>query len=290
MAFMVQEYMRSLSENLFICNSKNKDRLIFMCGELKQSEMFRGGTTAKDEVGNNTIARPMDNPSQDLDTLPSIGYLKNFRFAGILNSIVIDIIIYMAIITYDLLIFQTLHQLQAQEETTEAKWWPDGQIYQECSTSRQGKRSLFHELLSGVEGLLRMCCLVSSNEGWCFDWQLKKQFFGQYLDLDDVSEDYSDGEARDAGFIDIKSLGKSIAGLIHLSVRPLQRLYKGLRMGNIETVLSNSIAAVFFAAFVVAGTMWHGSATAPSNYLGLLVINGIRGTFNKKYIEELALG
>jgi hypothetical protein len=31
-------------------------------------------------------------------------------------------------------------------------------------------------------------------------------------------------------------------------------------MGNIETVLSSSIAAVFFAAFVVAGTMWYGSA------------------------------
>ncbi|CAM6042434.1 unnamed protein product [Sphagnum compactum] len=30
----------------------------------------------------------------------------------------------------------------------------------------------------------------------------------------------------------------------------------GLRMGNVETVLSSSIAAVFFAAFVVAGTMW----------------------------------
>jgi len=34
-------------------------------------------------------------------------------------------------------------------------------------------------------------------------------------------------------------------------------------MGNIETVLSSSIAAVFFAAFVVAGTMWYGHATTP---------------------------
>ncbi|KAL1119797.1 hypothetical protein V6Z11_D01G126400 [Gossypium hirsutum] len=40
-----------------------------------------------------------------------------------------------------------------------------------------------------------------------------------------------------------------LAGLFHLSVRPPQRLYKGLRMGNIETVLSSSIAAFFFAAF-----------------------------------------
>ncbi|KAM0066935.1 putative photosystem antenna protein [Helianthus debilis subsp. tardiflorus] len=48
-----------------------------------------------------------------------------------------------------------------------------------------------------------------------------------------------------------------LAGLFHLSVRPPQRLYKGLRMGNIETVLSSSTAVVFFAAFVVAGTMWY---------------------------------
>ena len=36
-----------------------------------------------------------------------------------------------------------------------------------------------------------------------------------------------------------------LAGLFHLCVRPPQRLYNGLRMGNIETVLSSSIAAVF---------------------------------------------
>ncbi len=59
-----------------------------------------------------------------------------------------------------------------------------------------------------------------------------------------------------------------IAGLFHLSVRPPERLYKALRMGNIETVLSSSIAAVFFAAFVVAGTMWFGSATTPIELFG----------------------
>ena len=47
-----------------------------------------------------------------------------------------------------------------------------------------------------------------------------------------------------------------LAGLFHLCVRPSQRLYLALSMGNIETVLSSSIAAVFWAAFVVAGTMW----------------------------------
>jgi photosystem II CP47 chlorophyll apoprotein len=59
-----------------------------------------------------------------------------------------------------------------------------------------------------------------------------------------------------------------IAGLFHLTVRPPERLYRSLRMGNIETVLSSSIAAVFFAAFVVAGTMWYGSAATPIELFG----------------------
>jgi photosystem II CP47 chlorophyll apoprotein len=59
-----------------------------------------------------------------------------------------------------------------------------------------------------------------------------------------------------------------IAGLFHLSVRPPERLYRALRMGNIETVLSSSIAAVFFAAFVVAGTMWYGNAATPLELFG----------------------
>lgn len=59
-----------------------------------------------------------------------------------------------------------------------------------------------------------------------------------------------------------------IAGLFHLTVRPPERLYRALKMGNIETVLSSSIAAVFFAAFVVAGTMWYGSATTPIELFG----------------------
>ncbi|KAI3864707.1 hypothetical protein MKW92_007874 [Papaver armeniacum] len=41
-----------------------------------------------------------------------------------------------------------------------------------------------------------------------------------------------------------------LAGLFHLSVRPPQRLYKGLRMGNIETVLASSIVVVFFCSFL----------------------------------------
>lgn len=39
-------------------------------------------------------------------------------------------------------------------------------------------------------------------------------------------------------------------------------------MGNIETVLASAIAAVFFAAFIVAGTMWYGSAATPVELFG----------------------
>ena len=59
-----------------------------------------------------------------------------------------------------------------------------------------------------------------------------------------------------------------IAGIFHLNVRPSQRLYRALRMGNIETVLSSSISAVFWAAFVTSGTMWYGSATTPIELFG----------------------
>jgi photosystem II CP47 chlorophyll apoprotein len=72
-----------------------------------------------------------------------------------------------------------------------------------------------------------------------------------------------------------------IAGLFHLTVRPPERLYRALRMGNIETVLSSSIAAVFFAAFVVAGTMWYGSATTPIELFG-----PTRYQWDKGYFQE----
>ncbi|MBA0881066.1 hypothetical protein Goshw_010432 [Gossypium schwendimanii] len=56
-------------------------------------------------------------------------------------------------------------------------------------------------------------------------------------------------------------------------------------MGNIETVLSSSIATIFFAAFLVVRTMWYGSATTPIELLVLLIINAIKDTSSKKYIE-----
>ncbi|CAL9781947.1 unnamed protein product [Musa acuminata subsp. burmannicoides] len=89
-----------------------------------------------------------------------------------------------------------------------------------------------------------------------------------YWDLEIFCDERTDNHL----WICLRSLNSfiSLVGLLWLwrfhvtgFVRPPQRLYKGLRMGNIETVLSSSIAAVFFAAFVVAGTMWYGSATTP---------------------------
>ena len=80
-----------------------------------------------------------------------------------------------------------------------------------------------------------------------------------------------------------------IAGLFHLCVRPPQRLYNGLRMGNIETVLSSSIAAVFWAAFVVAGTMWYGCAATPIELFGPTRYQWDKGYFQEeitKRVEE----
>ena len=85
-----------------------------------------------------------------------------------------------------------------------------------------------------------------------------------------------------------------IAGLFHLSVRPPERLYRALRMGNIETVLSSSIAAVFFAAFVVAGTMWYGCAATPIELFGPTRYQWDSGYFqqeiDRRVQAELAAG
>jgi photosystem II CP47 chlorophyll apoprotein len=59
-----------------------------------------------------------------------------------------------------------------------------------------------------------------------------------------------------------------LAGSFHLTIRPPKRLFRALRMGNLETVLSSSISAVFFAAFVTSGTMWYGAATTPIELFG----------------------
>merc|ERR1712113_824168 len=83
-----------------------------------------------------------------------------------------------------------------------------------------------------------------------------------------------------------------LAGIFHLCVRPSQRLYTALRIGNIETVLSSSIAAVFWAAFVVAGTMWYGSAATPIELYGPTRYQWDKGFFQQeieKRIQESVL-
>lgn len=70
-----------------------------------------------------------------------------------------------------------------------------------------------------------------------------------------------------------------LASLFHFSVRPPQHLYKELRMGNIETVLSSSIVVVFFAAFVVVETMWYGSTTIPIELFGPIRYQWDQGYF-----------
>jgi photosystem II CP47 chlorophyll apoprotein len=57
-------------------------------------------------------------------------------------------------------------------------------------------------------------------------------------------------------------------GLWHISSRAGALLYKLLSMGNIESVLSSSIAAVFFAAFVNSSLMWYAAASTPLELFG----------------------
>jgi photosystem II CP47 chlorophyll apoprotein len=59
-----------------------------------------------------------------------------------------------------------------------------------------------------------------------------------------------------------------VGGIFHIAFRPPEVLYRGLRMGNIETVLASALATFFFAAFVVSGTMWYGTATTPIELFG----------------------
>jgi len=59
-----------------------------------------------------------------------------------------------------------------------------------------------------------------------------------------------------------------IGGLFHITNRPGERLYRGLRMGSLEGALASALAAVHFAGMVVAGTMWYGTASTPVELFG----------------------
>jgi len=64
-----------------------------------------------------------------------------------------------------------------------------------------------------------------------------------------------------------------VVSLWHISSRPGPTLYKLCQMGNIEGVLSTSIASVFFTAGITSALMWYGSLSTalelfgPSRYL-----------------------
>jgi photosystem II CP47 chlorophyll apoprotein len=57
-------------------------------------------------------------------------------------------------------------------------------------------------------------------------------------------------------------------GLWHISSRPGPLLYKLLKMGNVEEVLSIRIAAVFFTAFVISALMWYGCVSGGLELFG----------------------
>lgn len=81
-----------------------------------------------------------------------------------------------------------------------------------------------------------------------------------------------------------------LAGIFHFNVRPGARLFRALRMHNLESVLASSIAAVFFAAFMVAGTMWYGSATNPITLFGPTRYQWDSGYFQKEINRRVNLG
>ena len=57
-------------------------------------------------------------------------------------------------------------------------------------------------------------------------------------------------------------------GLWHISNRPGPLLYKCIKMGNLEEVLSSSIPAVFFTAFVISALMWYACVSAALELFG----------------------
>jgi photosystem II CP47 chlorophyll apoprotein len=59
-----------------------------------------------------------------------------------------------------------------------------------------------------------------------------------------------------------------VIGLWHISSRPGPLLYKLLKMGNLEEVLSNSIPPVFFTAFVISALMWYGCVSFVDSLFG----------------------
>jgi hypothetical protein len=59
-----------------------------------------------------------------------------------------------------------------------------------------------------------------------------------------------------------------LSDIFNLTCRPSYALYTVLRIGNIETVLASSTAALSWVALVASGTMWYGSASNPTECFG----------------------
>nr|AEW12964.2 photosystem II CP47 chlorophyll apoprotein [Colacium vesiculosum] len=78
-----------------------------------------------------------------------------------------------------------------------------------------------------------------------------------------------------------------LPSVFHINARPPRLLYKLLKMGNIETVLSSSIAAVFWSAFIVSGTMWYGSAATPIELFGPTRYQWDKGFFQQEIQREV---
>ncbi len=79
-------------------------------------------------------------------------------------------------------------------------------------------------------------------------------------------------------------------GVFHLTVRPPERLYSLLKMGNVETALASAIAAVAAAAFVASGTMWFGSASTPIELFGPTRYQWDSGYFQQEISRRVQSG
>lgn len=60
----------------------------------------------------------------------------------------------------------------------------------------------------------------------------------------------------------------TVVGIWHISTRPLNSIHSLLGLGNLESVLASSIAAIPFVSFLVSASVWYSSITAPTELLG----------------------
>ena len=87
------------------------------------------------------------------------------------------------------------------------------------------------------------------------------------------------------GYVSSHHISSGIFGVLisiwHISSRPGRLLYKYLKMSNIESVLSSSIAACFFPAFINSALMWYGSVTTAIELFGPTRYHWDNGYFSR---------